>query len=245
MQLAQNRTPTHSRLGASTARRGVRPWLQPWLRRNSTFKHDSPIKRFLRDSLAIKEPVVESLVSLYPALSQFDTGDVQQVVDPNLALLRQLGTSDQVKHLVCSQPRLLGLPLRSWFEFFTQYGLNKRQIWKLMQGSPCLMLQGSVYQTGQAIAFLKSVGYSDLEINTIIIPSHPHILHMDVETQLQPVLQYLLQQGITIKCAQVLIRQHLDMFCPDYKSKVHDVLRAEKHCLSFVNEDVSIATITC
>jgi hypothetical protein len=215
-----------------------RRWLPPPSKQRNPRLKDSPVRQYLLSSLRVRDPVVDNLISLYPALSEVTPDDLQLIIDPNLSLLKGLAPTDQtLTKLVCNKPRLLAVPLSSWYTFLSSYGLSDNQVWDLLDNQPGVMLQGSIYAAGKAIMFLKSLGWSDLEINLVIVPSYPHILRMDVDTDLQPILDYVLQLGLTNEVAQELLQQYPSIWCADYRRVVAGILAGserywskQQHC---------------
>lgn len=103
----------------------------------------------------------------------------QQLVAANLELLHSLSSSAQaVRRLVLSTPHVLTTPMHAWQEFLAAYGLQERQIWRMLASQPRLLLQGSIYGAGRAIMFLRQLGWSDVEVSTLVIqhPEHCRIL---------------------------------------------------------------------
>lgn len=122
--------------------------------------------------------VVDSVLAVCPALAE-----EQQLVTENLELLHRLAaTAQQVRRLVLSTPQLLATPIQAWQDFLTAYGLESTQIWRLLVNQPRLLLQGSIVGAGRAIMFLKQLGWSDLEISTLVIqhPQHSTILLVSI-----------------------------------------------------------------
>lgn len=84
----------------------------------------------------------------------------------------------QVRATVLRNPALLAVPLQAWHDFFAAIGLEDSQFWQLCCNSPGLLLRGSVWQTGNVLMFLQALGWSELELSTIIIPHHAEILQV-------------------------------------------------------------------
>jgi hypothetical protein len=82
-------------------------------------------------------------------------------------------------------PVLLAVPLQAWYDFFAAIGLDDAQFWQLCCNSPGLLLHGSVWQTGNVLMFLQAMGWSELELTTIIIPHHAEILQVRKCRQMQ------------------------------------------------------------
>eukprot|EP00878_Enallax_costatus_P009042 GHUV01009454.1.p1 GENE.GHUV01009454.1~~GHUV01009454.1.p1 ORF type:complete len:239 (+),score=63.69 GHUV01009454.1:162-878(+) len=207
-------------------RRTERHWGHACLHRK-----DTPIKLYLRSALALRDQVVDSALALVPSLRDLGPSEVTQVVQENVHLLGNIAPSQEaVRRVVLSNPGLLAAPLGSWFDFFSEYGLEARQFWQLLCSHPNLMQQGSVFAAGSAILFLKAVGWSDLEITTIIIPFHAAVLQMDVHVQLQPVLEYLVNaKGLSDKAAQQFLHQHPGvLYDSDYQAEIQQLLRRER-----------------
>jgi hypothetical protein len=184
----------------------------------------NPCREYLLSNLRLRDPVVDTLLSMYPSLAKLSLTEVKSIVDPNMALLRDLAPSEQITKLVCTKPKLLAMPLSSWYQFLSTYGLSDNQVWDVLSNSTSVMLQGSIYQAGKAIMFLKSLGWSDLEINVVIIPGHAHILKMDVESELKPIMQYVNRLNLTEEVKQDLLQRYPCIFRPSYKEVIHRVL---------------------
>jgi hypothetical protein len=84
----------------------------------------------------------------------------------------------QVRSTVLRNPALLAVPLQAWHDFFAAIGLEDAQFWQLCCSNPGLLLHGSVWQTGNVLMFLQAMGWSELELTTIIIPHHAEILQV-------------------------------------------------------------------
>ena len=118
--------------------------------------------------------VVDGVLAVCPSLAS-----EQELVTENLELLRSLPvTAQQVRRLVLSTPQLLATPLQAWQAFLSAYGLESWQIRRLLVNQPGLLLSGSIFGAGRAIIFLKQLGWSDLEVSTLVIqhPQHAAIL---------------------------------------------------------------------
>lgn len=130
-------------------------------------------------SLAVNEQVVEGVLAVCPDLVR-----EQQLVTDNLQVLAGLpATAQQVKRLVLSTPCLLAAPLQAWQEFLAGYGLQDSQIWQVLVSQPQLLLHGNIFGAGRASMFLKRLGWSDLEVSTLVIqhPQHAAILQVSIE----------------------------------------------------------------
>jgi hypothetical protein len=86
----------------------------------------------------------------------------------------------QVRSTVLRNPALLAVPLQAWHDFFAAIGLEDAQFWQLCCCNPGLLLHGSVWQTGNVLMFLQAMGWSELEITTIIIPHHAEVLQVRI-----------------------------------------------------------------
>lgn len=135
---------------------------------------ETAVGTLLRSTLAVREQMMHSTLALCPSLVEFG----REEVEPNLSLMASLAAPEEVRSLVVRSPGLLAVPLGAWYDFFTALGLHSKQFWRLLRTSPSLLLHGSVYQAGRTILFLRDMGWSDLEINTIVIPHHTAILQV-------------------------------------------------------------------
>jgi len=118
--------------------------------------------------------VVDGVLAVCPSLACD-----QELLAENLNLLYSLpATSQQVRRLVLSTPQLLAAPLQAWSEFLAAYGLHNTQIWRLLVNQPKLLLHGSIFGAGRAIVFLTQLGWTELEVSTLVIqhPQHSAIL---------------------------------------------------------------------
>jgi hypothetical protein len=118
--------------------------------------------------------VVDRVLAVCPNLTQ-----QQQLVASNLNLLRSLNSdSAQVRRLVLSTPHVLTAPVQPWQEFLSAYGLQDSQIWRVLVNQPRLLLHGSIFCAGRAMMFLRQLGWSELEVLTMVIqhPEHSNIL---------------------------------------------------------------------
>lgn len=98
-----------------------------------------------------------------------------QLVTENLELLHSFSvTAQQVRRLVLATPQLLATPLQAWQQFLTAYGLHSAQIWRLLVNQPALLLHGSIFGAGRAIMFLQQLGWSDVEVSTLVIQHTQH-----------------------------------------------------------------------
>ena len=88
----------------------------------------NPCRDYLLSSLRLRDPVVDTLLSVYPSLAALSLTEVKSIVDPNMALLRDLAPSEQITKLVCTKPKLLAMPLSSWYQFLSTYGLSDSQV---------------------------------------------------------------------------------------------------------------------
>lgn len=121
-----------------------------------------------------KLQVVDGVLAVCPSLAC-----EQELLTENLQLLHSLpATSQQVRRLVLSTPQLLVAPLQAWSEFLAAYGLHSTQIWRLPVNQTKLLLHGSIFGAGRAIMFLTQLGWTDLEVSTLVMqhPQHSAIL---------------------------------------------------------------------
>lgn len=149
MTSMQTLARTSQQISCSTAvsrtRQLIRSTERHWGYTNAT-KRDTPIKCYLRNALALRDHVVDTTLALAPTLSDMGPSDVHQVVEQNVHLLASVApTQDAVRRIVISNPGLLAAPLRAWFDFFVEYGLEAKQLWRLLSSYPSLVLQGSVF----------------------------------------------------------------------------------------------------
>eukprot|EP00775_Hariotina_reticulata_P011558 gene11558-11702_t len=157
---------------------------------------DTPIRRYLKGTLALKDTLLDQSLACAPDLSSVSELEVQALVDPNYELLGELEGS---------------------------------QFWHLITTYPTLLLQGSVFRAGKAILFLKELGWTDLEIKSLVIPYHAAILQMDDEQQLQPVLQYMTQEcGMSMPAVKDFLHQHPQvLYSQHYKQQIRQLRRRQ------------------
>lgn len=187
---------------------------------------DTPLRSYLRSTLALRDHTVNGgMLALCPALSSCG----QEEVAPNISLLNAIAPPDQVRATVLRNPALLAVPLQAWHDFFAAIGLEDSQFWQLCCNSPGLLLHGSVWQTGNVLMFLQALGWSELELSTIIIPHHAEILQMDVQGQLQPVVAHLQDRGLSAAEARAFLHQHPQvLYAPDYQAAIMQLLRKQR-----------------
>eukprot|EP00879_Flechtneria_rotunda_P004528 GHRR01004783.1.p1 GENE.GHRR01004783.1~~GHRR01004783.1.p1 ORF type:complete len:226 (+),score=48.88 GHRR01004783.1:297-974(+) len=203
----------------SRARQARRHWPTP-------ARKVTPLTRLLSSQLAVKDHLITGALALYPGLSATTPSEVAS----NLSVLGSLAPAKQVRSLVLSNPQLLTLPLESWVDFFSHYGLSTSEFWRLLCSNPSVLLHGSVFSAGRAIMFLKTLGWTELEISTIMIPFHAVILQMDVEKQLLPVFNHLVQdKGLLPEAAQAYLHQHPQLlYTKNFKAVIQQQLRRER-----------------
>jgi len=73
--------------------------------------------------------------------------------------------------------------------------LEGSQFWHLITTYPTLLLQGSVFRAGKAILFLKELGWTDLEIKSLVFPYHAAILQVGQQLQVERAGFWLLAIG--------------------------------------------------
>lgn len=188
---------------------------------------DAVVRQRLGQALAVKEQVVDGVLAVCPSLACD-----QELLAENLNLLYSLpATSQQVRRLVLSTPQLLAAPLQAWSEFLAAYGLHNTQIWRLLVNQPKLLLHGSIFGAGRAIVFLTQLGWTELEVSTLVIqhPQHSAILLMDYDLQLQPVLRFLAEeQGMTKQQAAAFLHNNPGvLYNPGFKAQVPQLLRQQ------------------
>jgi len=77
------------------------------------------------------------------------------------------------------------LHLSSFLFLFISGELEGSQFWHLITTYPTLLLQGSVFRAGKAILFLKELGWTDLEIKSLVFPYHAAILQVGQQLQFE------------------------------------------------------------
>jgi len=82
---------------------------------------DTPIRRYLRSTLALKDTLLDQSLACAPDLSSVSELEVQALVDPNYELLGKLAPVEKVRTVVCRNPRLLLAPLTTWHTFCRAY----------------------------------------------------------------------------------------------------------------------------
>lgn len=109
-------------------------------------KKETPLKGYLRGALSLRDQVLDSITALVPTLRELGPCDVNQIVEQNIQLLGSVApTHEAVRRVVVSNPGLLTAPLESWLDFFSAYGVEAWQFWRLLCSHPSLMVQGSVF----------------------------------------------------------------------------------------------------
>lgn len=125
-------------------------------------------------------------------LQKLNPASDEQQAEANLQLLRSIYTRDAVIKLLSHQPQLLTGATRDWVEFLQGYGVGKQDLFRALMYSSQSLLQGSTYNAGQVILFLKqSMGYSDQEIIDRVMLCYPELLTLSLEQEIEPMVKAL------------------------------------------------------
>ncbi len=153
----------------------------------------------------------------------------QQQAEANLQLLRSIYTKDAVIKLLSHQPQLLTGATRDWVEFLQGYGVGKQDLFRALMYSSKSLLQGSTYNAGQVILFLKqSMGFSDQEIIDRVMLCYPELLTLSMEQDIEPVVKALKEidfvdadiQKLLFEYPMVLYRQEIAEVLPLFQ-RIH------------------------
>ncbi|KXZ49630.1 hypothetical protein GPECTOR_20g487 [Gonium pectorale] len=108
-----------------------------------------------------------------------------------LATLTSLASPQRVKTLLKGHPELLCVPLETWLDFLTAYGVTRREFFRLLSTNPRLLTRGSLFNAGNVIAFLQGLGMTPRDVSATVIPRCSRLLMMDCASRLAPVVAFL------------------------------------------------------
>ncbi|GIL50569.1 hypothetical protein Vafri_6726 [Volvox africanus] len=120
-----------------------------------------------------------------------DVGDLGRNAEAALTTLTALSSRQRVKTLLMSNPQLLCVPLGVWLDFLTAYGMSRQDFFKLLGTFPELFSRGSLFNAGNVIVYLQSLGLSPRDVVASIIRCHPEVLLQDVQCGLKPSVEFL------------------------------------------------------
>lgn len=101
-------------------------------------------------------------------------------LDKNLDHLQSLFTPPVLHKLLQRlHPDLLGCDLPAWHAFFQGLGFSPDGWHQVLAYSPEAILSNTPFTAGRAIMFLKSMGVTQDEVVSRIIPCYPQLLSMD------------------------------------------------------------------
>ncbi|GLI60804.1 hypothetical protein VaNZ11_002909 [Volvox africanus] len=120
-----------------------------------------------------------------------DVGDLGRNAEAALTTLTTLSSRQRVKTLLTSNPQLLCVPLEVWLDFLTAYGMSRQDFFGLLGAFPELFSQGSLFNAGNVIVYLQSLGLSPRDVVATVIRRHPEVLLQDVQYGLKPPVEFL------------------------------------------------------
>ncbi|XP_040990508.1 uncharacterized protein LOC121237717 [Juglans microcarpa x Juglans regia] len=131
---------------------------------------------------------IRHLISSRPLLLSADLG---KTLRPNMELFKSLGFSGaSLAKMLSKDPRVLESDAYTVVEFFRAHGFNDEQISTLTMKRPTLYLLDTQKIFKPKLEFLKSLGFSYLEIaNRLSV--EPYILGRSLENQIIPCVQKL------------------------------------------------------
>lgn len=176
----------------------------------------SNVVDILSSTLHVDQPTAGKIIESTPALQ---TDCIASTLTHNIHCLQQLWDNCSVVSIIADQPSILAQPLERWFAFLTAYGLGEDAVARLLKEEPELFL-GCIYQTGRAILLFKEHGYTNQGIRERIVQYYPSLLKLHVDRDMQPVLQYLAQQGCQGSDLRQLLWEYPRIFGENYRRRV-------------------------
>lgn len=165
----------------------------------------TPLQGYLERKLEISPPMFHQMISLQPGLAHCP----MEAISSNIELIqRLLRDAPRVRSLVSTCPNILAAPLSSWYVFLTTYGFTDNQFAGLLKNVPDLFVHSSVYNAGCVILFLKSYGWTDLEVCCLLLPRLAELLQKSVKEELEPYIARLMKRGMSDDEIHDLVRHH-------------------------------------
>lgn len=158
----------------------------------------------------------------------------EELARKNITQLRALYKAHTVTQLVRKRPELLTVELGSWLQFLSGYGLTESALWKVLRySSPQLLAGGdnTPYNTGAAIVFLKSYGWTDDGIAERVLPCYPEVLAATQE-ELQGAVDFLRSRNFDEDAIRRLVQCFPQLLVPRFNADLFtlvDRIRASAH----------------
>ncbi|GLC36366.1 hypothetical protein PLESTB_000769600 [Pleodorina starrii] len=120
-----------------------------------------------------------------------DAGEFSRNAEPALETLMALTSRQRVRTLLVGHPQLLCVPLGVWLDFLTAYGMSRQDFFSLLGSCPELFTRGSLFNAGNVMAYLQSLGLGPRDVVASILPRNAAVLLRDVTTGLAPAVDFL------------------------------------------------------
>lgn len=131
---------------------------------------------------------IKNLITKRPMLL---LADLDNTLKPNMDLFKSLGFSGtNLAKMIIKEPRVLEVDAKTVVQFFRENGFGKKQIATLTLKRPSLYLYKSDRNFKPKFEFLKSLGFSELDLATILSTA-PYILERSLENQIIPCINVL------------------------------------------------------
>ncbi|KAG2440484.1 hypothetical protein HYH02_010363 [Chlamydomonas schloesseri] len=159
----------------------------------------TPAEKVLAEELGVGQSAVMLAAVQNPGLSSLDaTGQVL----PSVRALRSAGIGAQDSWFLLSKRwQLMAEPavLSRWLDFLSVYGMQPRDCQNfLLRSQPSFLVATTLYQAGQVVGFLKGLGLKDDLLASRVLCVWPELLGRDVESQLRPVVGFLMSLGLEV-----------------------------------------------
>jgi mTERF domain-containing protein, mitochondrial len=160
--------------------------------------------------------------------------DVDTQLRPSIATLKAANVDlPDIWHLISKQPFILSRPdvLQRWLDFLAVYGLKSKDLFNFcLRTSQAQFLDSTVHQAGMAITYLRKLGIKDEFLATRLIGLWPEVLAKDVETQLVPLVRFLMSLGLEVPDVTNVIMEWPEILSCDVASHL-EPLAAYLHSL--------------
>eukprot|EP00877_Chromochloris_zofingiensis_P002048 jgi/Chrzof1/11844/Cz06g12040.t1 len=141
----------------------------------------SALQQLLTDQLDMQEECFGTIIR-DPTVSQsLAGGPILHEIGAGLDSLLHIFSKQEVASLIKKQPALLAAPIKSWMDFFDEYGFSKSQVKNLIGQSPQVLADGSLVTAGNAIILLKALGFDNDEVRHRVVAYCPQVLMMQPE----------------------------------------------------------------
>jgi hypothetical protein len=164
----------------------------------------SPVEEYISKELGLWSYNVMLFAVQHPDLVSYD---LDSQVKPCIRSLKDAGVEPSDVWFLMSKKLSLfehPLPLQRWLDFLGAYSVSPRDALTFLLRAPAsLYVEGTLYQAGQVVSFLSSIGVKQEYLMPRVVCLWPELLMQNVQDDLQPVVNFFTNLGLelpTIAC---------------------------------------------